>query len=211
MRAPFLPSYARRRIRPLTQKAQWRLKHLLPLYQWRKDTEAQKCALEIGFGAGEVLAQLADMDKETLFIGAEPYIKGVASLLRHMELRQLTNIRIFQNDGRLLLPHLKDNSLDAIYLFFPDPWHKRRHHKRRLVCDELAAQFFLKLKKKGKFYFASDNGSYLLAVWRLMRGHGGFHLDEKSRDAPHFAVSSRYWHKAQAKGKDALFLTFIRH
>ena len=89
--------------------------------------------LEIGFGGGEHLASLASSQPEAGFIGAEPFVNGVASLLRHIEARGIENIRIWPDDVRLILPSMADGCLAGAYVMFPDPWPKRRHASRRIL------------------------------------------------------------------------------
>src|SRR5437899_2281241 len=89
--------------------------------------------LEIGFGGGEHLAQQAARHPEALFLGAEPFLNGVASALRHIDEMSLANVRLHAGDARALMAALPDASLDRLIVLFPDPWPKVRHHKRRLI------------------------------------------------------------------------------
>ncbi|MCH2038313.1 MAG: hypothetical protein MK137_06965, partial [Rickettsiales bacterium] len=92
--------------------------------------------LEIGFGDGDHLAQLARANPEINFIGCEPYIPGVGHLVHRIEEHGLQNVRIFPDDVRLLLKSVKLSAIDKIFILFPDPWRKKRHYKRRIVSDE---------------------------------------------------------------------------
>ncbi|MGH6930466.1 MAG: hypothetical protein ACREEV_19265, partial [Dongiaceae bacterium] len=89
--------------------------------------------LEIGFGNGEHLVEQARRHPEIGFIGSEVFVNGVASLLRHIERLGLTNVRIFDDDARVLLRGLPEASIDRMFLLFPDPWPKARHAKRRFI------------------------------------------------------------------------------
>ena len=89
--------------------------------------------LEIGFGGGEHMAAQAARRPDVLIIGAEPFQNGVASALRHIDEAQLTNVRVLDGDARELMADLPDASLDRVFVLFPDPWPKTRHHKRRVV------------------------------------------------------------------------------
>src|SRR5690349_11283884 len=97
--------------------------------------------LEIGFGGGEHLAHQAALHPDIAFIGAEPFINGVAKLLALIEARDLRNIAIHAGDARELFAVMPDASLDRIYLLYPDPWPKTRHHRRRLVSQENLRHF----------------------------------------------------------------------
>ncbi|MEW6596942.1 MAG: tRNA (guanosine(46)-N7)-methyltransferase TrmB [Pseudomonadota bacterium] len=128
---------------------------------------AQKGVLEIGFGGGEHLAAQAERAPETLFIGAEPFQNGVASALRHIDQRELKNVRLCPDDVRPLLDALPDASFDQIYILFPDPWPKARHHKRRLIQTDVTATLARLLKPGGRLRFATDWAAY--ADWALER------------------------------------------
>ena len=123
--------------------------------------------LEIGFGGGEHLAAQAARRPDVLLLGAEPFINGVASALGHIEAAGLTNVRLRQDDARPIIDALPDASISRIFLMFPDPWQKARHHKRRIVQPETLAAFARVLKPGGRFRFASDWADYV--DWTLER------------------------------------------
>lgn len=129
--------------------------------------EAAEVWLEIGFGGGEHMAAQADRAHEVLILGAEPFQNGVASALRHIDERGLTNVRLQDGDVRDLIAHLPDASLTRIFILFPDPWPKARHNKRRLVNAELLADLARVLKPGGRLRFATDWADY--ADWTLER------------------------------------------
>ena len=128
---------------------------------------AARVVLEIGFGGGEHLAAQAERAPTSLFIGAEPFQNGVASALRHIDQRGLKNVRLCPDDVRPLLDALPDASLDQIFILFPDPWPKARHHKRRLIQTDVAASLARLLKPGGGLRFATDWAAY--ADWALER------------------------------------------
>ena len=117
--------------------------------------------LEIGFGGGEHLAHQADIHSEVSFIGAEPFVNGVAKLLALVEEKSLANVNIHDGDARPLLEALPDAAFERIYLLYPDPWPKARHNKRRFVSAETLAHFHRILKPGGLFLFASDIDEYV--------------------------------------------------
>ncbi|MFO7593806.1 MAG: tRNA (guanosine(46)-N7)-methyltransferase TrmB, partial [Pseudomonadota bacterium] len=113
--------------------------------------------LEIGFGNGESLARIAKNHPENDYIGIEVHRPGVGHLLMRIEEFGLTNVRVMCADAvEILEKQIPDSSLDALYLFFPDPWHKKRHHKRRQVRPEWAQLVRQKLKTGGKLHMATD-------------------------------------------------------
>jgi tRNA (guanine-N7-)-methyltransferase len=121
--------------------------------------------LEIGFGAGEHLVAQAGLDAERRFIGAEPFLNGVAACLRRIEESGARNVRLFRGDARDLIARLPDHSLDLVYILFPDPWPKARHHKRRLIQPGFLDQLARVLKPGGEVRFATDWAHY--AAWTL--------------------------------------------
>ncbi|WP_304219671.1 tRNA (guanosine(46)-N7)-methyltransferase TrmB [Phenylobacterium aquaticum] len=129
--------------------------------------QAARVWLEIGFGGGEHMAAQASRDPEVLILGAEPFQNGVASALRHIDERGLSNVRLWDADVRELIAHLPDACLDRIFILFPDPWPKARHNKRRLVNAELLVELARVLKPGGGLRFATDWADY--ADWTLER------------------------------------------
>ena len=125
-----------------------------------------KKILEIGFGMGETTAKIAQTLPDCDFLAAEVHTPGVGALLKLIEEQALTNIRIIQHDVVEVLQNmLADNSLDGVHIFFPDPWHKKRHHKRRLIQAEFVKQLCTKLKVGGYLHVATDWQEY--AEWVL--------------------------------------------
>jgi len=116
--------------------------------------------LEIGFGGGEHLAAQAAVRRDVRFLGAEPFLNGVASALRHIEEAALTNVRLYAGDVRELFSAIPDAAFDRIFILFPDPWPKTRHRKRRLVRSETAGEFARLLKPGGELRFATDVADY---------------------------------------------------
>ena len=128
---------------------------------------AARVWLEIGFGGGEHLAEQASRHPDVLMIGCEPFLNGVGSVLRHIDERGLKNVRLHADDARDVMTALPDASLDRVMILFPDPWHKARHNKRRLVQDETAAGIARLLKPGGRLRFVTDWKDY--AEWALER------------------------------------------
>ena len=124
--------------------------------------------LEIGFGGGEHLAEQAARRPDALLIGCEPFLNGVGSALRHVEERALANVRLHAGDARAVVTALPDASVDRVFILFPDPWPKARHHKRRLIQPDVLADLARVLKPGGRFRFVTDWKDY--AAWTLERG-----------------------------------------
>lgn len=123
--------------------------------------------LEIGFGAGEHLLALARAHPNVGLIGAEPYEAGVAKLLTKIADDAPPNLRIYEGDARDILAALPDASLGRVFLLFPDPWPKTRHHKRRFIQSEMLDILARVLRPGGELRVASDDAGYI--DWTLER------------------------------------------
>ena len=115
------------------------------------------CVLEIGFGMGDATAQIAQALPDTNFLGVEVHPPGVGALLKQIGERQLANVRIVQHDAVEVLEHMvAPRSLAGVHIFFPDPWHKKRHHKRRLIQTGFVARLVTRLSPGGYVHCATD-------------------------------------------------------
>ena len=128
----------------------------------------QKAVLEIGFGMGHATAHIAALMPDTLFIGCEVHEAGVGALLKLIGEQGLDNIRIVPHDAVQVLRHMiAPGTLDGIHIFFPDPWHKTRHHKRRLIQPPFVRELAERLRPGGQLHLATDWQPYaeqMLAV-----------------------------------------------
>jgi tRNA (guanine-N7-)-methyltransferase len=170
--------------------------------------------LEIGFGGGEHLAARAGENREIGFIGCEPFVNGMAKLLSAIETEGLDNVRLHDGDALAVIEALPDASMSRIYLLYPDPWPKRRHHKRRFVSDEMLARLARILRPGGTFCFASDIDHYV--GWTLARAlrSPAFRWtaerpDDWRRPYPGWP-GTRYEAKALREGRVPSYLTFER-
>jgi tRNA (guanine-N7-)-methyltransferase len=131
--------------------------------------------LEIGFGDGETLLELARLHPDENYLGIEVHRPGVGRLLMALESAGLTNVRVLNADAvQVLDARLPDGSLDALLTYFPDPWPKKRHHKRRLVQPEFAALVARKLKAGGRWHLATDWEDYALQMLAVLNDAPGF-------------------------------------
>jgi tRNA (guanine-N7-)-methyltransferase len=145
--------------------------------------DAVEVWLEVGFGGGEHLAGQAARRPDVLLLGAEPFHNGVASVLRHITERNLRNVRLHMGDARELMAALPDASLDRLFVLFPDPWPKARHHKRRLVDVAFIAEAARLLKSGGRLRFVTDWADYATsALERLLRAPDFIWLAEGADD-----------------------------
>jgi len=131
--------------------------------------------LEIGFGNGVSLAEMATKHPENDYLGIEVHRPGVGNLLLQIEKQEFNNIRVSNDDAvEVLEQQIPDASLDAVYLFFPDPWHKKKHHKRRIVQPGFAQLVYRKLKPGGIFHMATDWENYAEHMLEVMSTAKGF-------------------------------------
>lgn len=128
--------------------------------------------LEIGFGNGDNLAEQAAKNRDKDYVGIEVYRVGVGRLLNQIQQRQLTNLRVICADAVEVLNHrIADHSLSALWLFFPDPWHKKRHHKRRIVQTAFADLVANKVEEKGIWHLATDWVPYAEHMLEVLEAH----------------------------------------
>lgn len=174
-----------------------------------------KLILEIGFGMGKSLFEMAKANPDQRFIGIEVYRSGVGSLLADLEEHNLQNVHIFCDDAVDVLENsIPDASLDRVQLFFPDPWPKKRHHKRRLVQPLFVEKIANKLKSGGVFHIATDWQDYaehILAVLssssRFFNSAGAGQFTQR----PAYRPLTKYERRGQALGHevwDLIFKTF---
>ncbi|ALP51673.1 tRNA (guanine-N7)-methyltransferase [Candidatus Tenderia electrophaga] len=177
-------SFVRRQGR-MTARQEWALRELWPTYGLEPgaevldldavfDRSAPKI-LEIGFGMGDALAEMALNHPEQDYLGIEVHRPGVGRLLDKLAAQGSSNVRIFCHDAvEVLQRQIPDNSLDKVLLFFPDPWHKKRHHKRRIVRPAYVELIRTKLKSSGVFHMATDWQEYAEWMMTVMSAAAGF-------------------------------------
>jgi tRNA (guanine-N7-)-methyltransferase len=142
--------------------------HFETIFQ-REKPDVWPTVLEIGFGMGEATAQIAAGKPDTNFLCCEVHTPGVGALLKRIEEQHLTNIRILQHDAVEVIDHmLALGSLDGIHIFFPDPWHKKKHNKRRLIQAPLVAKLAARLKPGGYLHCATDWQPYAEQILQVL-------------------------------------------
>jgi tRNA (guanine-N7-)-methyltransferase len=166
--------------------------------------------LEIGFGGGEHLAAQAAQHPDIGFIGCEPFINGVSSLLVLLDENEVQNVRIVTEDARLLLRALPVASIGRAFLLFPDPWPKRRHEGRRFVNPEALDLLARVLADNAEFRVATDHA--VLQEWMPERigEHPAFQLEISVTERPEDWAATRYEAKALRAGRRPIYLTYRR-
>jgi tRNA (guanine-N7-)-methyltransferase len=170
--------------------------------------------LEIGFGAGEHLAQLAEQHPQTGFIGCEVFENGIIKLLAQIEQRRLDNVRIFTDDARLLIAALPPASIGRVFILFPDPWPKRRQHKRRIVSRATLDGLAEIMTDDAELQLATDDSGYLSWMLEHVTAHHAFEWLARRpadwRERPPDWPPTRYEQKARAAGRSPAFLQVRR-
>jgi tRNA (guanine-N7-)-methyltransferase len=170
--------------------------------------------LEVGFGGGEHLAAQAAANPRIGMIGAEVFENGVVKLLGEIERQKLQNIRLFIEDARLLLAALPEKSLARVFILFPDPWPKLRHHKRRMVSRETLDRLAFVMADGAELRLATDDRAYLAWMLEHTTQHADFDWlargPEDWRERPQDWPATRYEQKAIAAGRQPAFLRFRR-
>jgi tRNA (guanine-N7-)-methyltransferase len=178
------------------------------------DPRPDEVWLEIGFGAGEHLAAQARARPDIGFIGCEPFVNGVARLVAEVDAGGLGNVRVFQDDARLLLAALGEASLGGAFVLFPDPWPKTRHHKRRIVAADTVAHLARALRDRAELRIATDDPGYKGWILQHVLAHGAFEWlarrPEDWRRRPESWPPTRYEEKAVAAGRRPAYFLFRR-
>lgn len=221
-----LPSYGRRRGRARSPRQQALRTHALPRVALPADPAAlghlpdlfaRRVAdvwLEIGFGGGEHLIWQATHHPDVGLIGCEPYEDGVIKVLAALETEARSNVRLWPNDARPLLRLLPAASIGRAFVLFPDPWPKKRHHKRRLVTEQTLDELARTMRPGAELRIATDIGAYASAILLALHGRRGFCWTAKRpadwRERPPDWPSTRYEAKARAAGRRCYYFRFER-
>ena len=175
-------------------------------------SKKNKILLEIGFGSGEIIFKEARKNPNNIYMGIEYYRRGVAQLLKKIEDHNLKNIKIFHGDAHKFLENFSGIFFDEVWLFFPDPWPKKRHEKRRFIQKESINKLNEVIKPKGNLYISSDDKIYIAWTLSLFNQNDKFewlaenHLDwENPYEDYH---GSRYEEKGLRKNRKPYFLKF---
>jgi release factor glutamine methyltransferase len=203
-------TFARRIGKRLSDYNKELLTQILPKYEFSNkmftSSSKQKKFLEIGFGMGEHLFHQATLNPESLYVGAEVYLNGVANFLKLITQENHNNFLIWPNDLDMMVQDIPDNSLDGIYILFPDPWHKRKYLKKRLVNKDRLNIFKLKLKHGGFIDFASDIEDYFEDVKKLFAQDNQLIINSNFLIPHEDYIATKYHQKAIKENRLVQFL-----
>lgn len=170
--------------------------------------------LEIGFGGGEHLIWQARHNPHVALIGSEPFEDGVVKVLSAIEGGGLDRLRLLPDDVRPLLRVLPDAALARVFILFPDPWPKRRHHKRRLIQPDLVCELARVMRPGAELRFATDIGDYARTALLALYANGSFEWTAECpadwRVRPPDWPATRYEQKAIREGRPRYYFTFTR-
>jgi tRNA (guanine-N7-)-methyltransferase len=210
--------YGRRKGKPMTSTRQelladndyiLQVEHVQPFLQ-----KYNRHVLEIGFGNGEHVVEMAKRHTNTAYIGCEAFINGVSTCIADAQQVGVDNLRIWADDALVLLSKMTDEVFDEIYLLFPDPWPKTRHHKRRFIQKDTVEMLARLLKPQGCLWLVTDDHN--LAEWMLLHAvqsaqlHWKNALDAEWRQTPSDWIPTRYQQKAAAQGRCPHFIQMIK-
>lgn len=215
--------YGRSRGKPLRAGQKRLLAEALPLFSIAAEDLASGRAfatpptemwLEIGFGAGEHLIELAKANPHVRLIGCEPFLNGVVAALAGLKRNAISNVRLRLGDAQAVIESAPDAFFSRVFLLYPDPWPKRRHHKRRVVAPSVIEALARVMRSDAELHFATDIDDY--AGWTLSRFLASPHFHWAAARAddwrkPWFGWRpTRYETKARFDGRSSVYLTFVR-
>lgn len=220
----YLPSFSRKKSRGLTKNQQLAMKRVFNKIALSLDDLPQapfhpniffpetitSYAIEIGFGSGEFLQSYIRQFPDYGLMGCEIFINGIANLVT--KLGEENNLRLFQGDGRDLVRQLAPETIDRVFILFPDPWPKRAHFKRRLINEQLIHMLYPCQKQGGELIIATDHIEYGQWIASLIDTKSAFYtLVSDSSNPPSYWVPTRYEMKTRAEGRVPRFFILERN
>ena len=204
-------TFGRLKGRPLSKNQKLGLALLKQKYNFSLKTK-KKIWLEVGFGNGHHLVELAKRNYDKLIVGSEVYENGVATACFSLFQNKIQNARVFHGDARNLLNLFKDKAVDRFYILFPDPWKKKRHKSRRLLSSSNVGYFSKILKPEGYICIATDVEDYCLEIEDTFSNLDQFkrvYDSPKEKNLNFFLdVKTKYEQKAINKGLSPSYLVY---
>ena len=207
----FIKTFGRLKGRPLSKNQKLGLALHKQRYELSLELE-KKIWLEVGFGNGNHLVELAKRNYDKLIVGSEVYENGVATACFSLFQNKIQNARVFHGDVRDLLNLFKHETVDRFYILFPDPWTKKRHKSRRLLSSSNVGYFLKILKSKGYICIATDVEDYCIEIEDTFSNLDQFeriHVSPKEKNLNFFLdVKTKYEQKAICKGLSPSYLVY---
>ena len=212
MQLKFLPSFVKRKGR-ITKRQELGLNELNrfsinTINDIKSETEKfSQCHLEIGFGNAENLCSAANLNPNHLFIGCEVYASGIGSLLATIKEDEINNIRVFNQDIRLMLDSKPEEVFDKVIIICPDPWPKDRHHKRRLINNEFLNMLYKTMTDGGILYISTDWENYAETIKDALERSDYFsNINTEKR-----LTSSKFENRGMEEGRKIFEFSYIRN
>jgi tRNA (guanine-N7-)-methyltransferase len=171
-----------------------------------------KRIIEIGFGMGHTTAEIAETLRDSNFIAIDVHSPGVGNLLNVIKEKKLTNLKIIQHDAvEVLKKMVLDESIDAVHIFFPDPWHKKRHNKRRLIQQSFLELISRKLKKEGYIHIATDWEDYANWIIEIFKKNEIYKAkDSNFSKKPSYRPKTKYENRGVNLGHQVWDMVFVK-
>ena len=171
----------------------------------------EKLIVEVGFGMGSSLFEMAKTNPQNAYIGIEVHRPGIGALCHHALKENIKNVRIFHHDAvEVLKQCIPDDSLDIFQLFFPDPWPKKKHHKRRILQPSFVELIASKLKIEGVFHMATDWEHYAISALEVVETSSLKNTSKDYAKRPDWRPETKFERKGLAKGHGVWDLLFYK-
>ncbi len=167
-----------------------------------------RVVLEIGAGRGDLAIDVAHRQRDLGVLAIDVHTRGIANMLAGIERHGLTNLRVVEGDAQVFVNRLADDSLDEMWVFFPDPWPKARHRNRRLLRDDLIGRLTRPLRVGGVLRLATDIEDYALTATRALAAHGSFGPAVPGR--PDWRIETVFERRGARDGRGALDLAWTK-
>jgi tRNA (guanine-N7-)-methyltransferase len=205
----FLPSFASQRVRGATSEHKKFLQNtFIPKYLIDQNNvkNLKNAILEIGSGNGDTAVNFAFNNKEKTYIACEVFLDGVIQMAGKAFEKNLKNLHFFMEDARNLMINLENGALSCLFIFFPDPWPKKKHNKRRILSDKFLQLAHSKLKNDGAIFMATDHSSYKEYIEEIGKTQKLFSFSKEN--FPDWWTVTKYQKKALAEGRESNFFVF---
>ena len=200
--------FGRIKSRKISKYKEKNFQHFLKKYQIKKINLKKKLILEIGIGMGENLIHLSKKNIKKNIIGVDPFKNGMVNVSDYCINNNVKNIYLYPHVFQKFINKFKKLRFDMIYILFPDPWPKKRHKKRRIVNEEFLKKIFEILKKKGKFFFSTDNLDYFINVKSILKKFSNIKVKKINKIV---TIKTKFYRKAEKKGNKINSLAFIKY
>ena len=197
--------FGRIKSRKISKLKETNFKYFLRKNNINKLNLKKKMILEIGIGMGENLIYLIKKNKQKNIIGVDPFKNGMVYVSDYCMNNNIKNVYLYPFVFQRFLNKFKKFRFNTIYILFPDPWPKKRHHKRRIVNEQFLRQIFKILKKDGKVYFSTDDFNYFQNVISILKKFTKFKIKKIKKIV---TIKTKYYLKAERKGNDINSLMF---